>query len=33
MNYLKPLLVYSKSAIQCAIIPGNENVKTIANKP
>ncbi|MDI9256287.1 aminotransferase class I/II-fold pyridoxal phosphate-dependent enzyme [Flavobacterium sedimenticola] len=27
---LKPLFVYSKSAIQCAIIPGNENVKTIA---
>ena len=22
----------SKSAIQCAIIPGNENVKTIANQ-
>ncbi len=29
---LKPLFVYSKSAIQCAIIPGNERVKTIANK-
>lgn len=29
---LKPLFVYSKSAIQCAIIPGNEKVKTIANK-
>lgn len=27
---LKPLFVYSKSAIQCAIIPGNENVKSIA---
>jgi len=27
---LKPLFVYSKSAIQCAIIPGNEKVKTIA---
>jgi 8-amino-7-oxononanoate synthase len=27
---LKPLFVYSKSAIQCAIIPGNEQVKTIA---
>lgn len=27
---LKPLFVYSKSAIQCAIIPGNENVKRIA---
>jgi 8-amino-7-oxononanoate synthase len=27
---LKPLFVYSKSAIQCAIIPGNENVKNIA---
>jgi 8-amino-7-oxononanoate synthase len=27
---LKPLFVYSKSAIQCAIIPGNENVKGIA---
>ncbi|KGO89244.1 aminotransferase class I/II-fold pyridoxal phosphate-dependent enzyme [Flavobacterium suncheonense] len=27
---LKPLFVYSKSAIQCAIIPGNERVKTIA---
>ncbi|MFT7350384.1 MAG: 8-amino-7-oxononanoate synthase [Flavobacterium sp.] len=29
---LKPLFVYSKSAIQCAIIPGNENIKAIANK-
>jgi 8-amino-7-oxononanoate synthase len=29
---LKPLFVYSKSAIQCAIIPGNENVKVIAHK-
>ena len=28
---LKPLFVYSKSAIQCAIIPGNENVKSIAS--
>jgi 8-amino-7-oxononanoate synthase len=28
---LKPLFVYSKSAIQCAIIPGNEKVKSIAN--
>jgi len=27
---LKPLFVYSKSAIQCAIIPGNEKVKKIA---
>ena len=27
---LKPLFVYSKSAIQCAIIPGNERVKSIA---
>jgi 8-amino-7-oxononanoate synthase len=27
---LNPLFVYSKSAIQCAIFPGNENVKTIA---
>jgi 8-amino-7-oxononanoate synthase len=27
---LKPLFVYSKSAIQCAIIPGNERVKNIA---
>ncbi|GAA4080321.1 pyridoxal phosphate-dependent aminotransferase family protein [Flavobacterium cheonanense] len=29
---LKPMFVYSKSAIQCAIIPGNENVKSIANQ-
>ncbi len=29
---LKPLFVYSKSAIQCAIIPDNEKVKTIANQ-
>lgn len=29
---LKPLFVYSKSAIQCAIIPGNEKVKRIANQ-
>jgi len=29
---LKPLFVYSKSAIQCAIIPGNEKVKYIANQ-
>ena len=29
---LKPLFVRSKSAIQCAVIPGNENVKTIANQ-
>lgn len=27
---LKPLFVYSKSAIQCAILPGNEKVKTLA---
>jgi len=27
---LKPLFVYSKSAIQCAIIPGNEKVKSVA---
>lgn len=27
---LKALFVYSKSAIQCAIIPGNEKVKSIA---
>lgn len=27
---LKPMFVYSKSAIQCAIIPGNEKVKGIA---
>ncbi|MEY2921522.1 MAG: 8-amino-7-oxononanoate synthase [Bacteroidota bacterium] len=29
-NGLKSLFVYSKSAIQCAIIPGNEKVKSIA---
>jgi len=29
---LKPLFVYSKSAIQCAIIPGNVKVKTIAKQ-
>jgi 8-amino-7-oxononanoate synthase len=29
---LKPLFVRSKSAIQSAIIPGNENVKAIASK-
>lgn len=29
---LKPMFVYSKSAIQCAILPGNEKVKTIANQ-
>ena len=29
---LKPLFVYSKSAIQCAIIPGNEKVKSIAGQ-
>ena len=29
---LKPLFVRSKSAIQSAIIPGNERVKTIANQ-
>ena len=29
---LNPIFVRSKSAIQCAIIPGNENVKTIANQ-
>lgn len=29
---LKPMFVYSKSAIQCAIIPGNEKVKTIAEQ-
>ncbi|WP_293889919.1 pyridoxal phosphate-dependent aminotransferase family protein [Flavobacterium sp.] len=27
---LKPMFVYSKSAIQCAILPGNEKVKKIA---
>jgi 8-amino-7-oxononanoate synthase len=29
---LKPLFVHSKSAIQSAIIPGNENVAAIAKK-
>lgn len=29
---LKPLFVYSKSAIQCAVIPGNEKVKSIASQ-
>jgi 8-amino-7-oxononanoate synthase len=29
---LKPMYVYSKSAIQCAIIPGNEKVKSIATQ-
>ncbi len=29
---LKPLFVRSKSAIQCAIIPGNEKVKNIASQ-
>lgn len=29
---LKPLFVYSKSAIQCAIIPGNEIVKNTATQ-
>ena len=29
---LKPMFVYSKSAIQCAIIPGNQRVKKIANQ-
>lgn len=29
---LKPMFVRSKSAIQSAIIPGNQNVKAIANK-
>jgi len=29
---LKPLFVYSKSAIQCVIIPGNEKVKNIAKQ-
>jgi 8-amino-7-oxononanoate synthase len=29
---IAPLFVRSKSAIQCAIIPGNENVKNIATK-
>lgn len=29
---LKPMFVYSKSAIHCAIISGNENVKNIASQ-
>lgn len=29
---LKPLFVKSKSAIQCAVIPGNQKVKQIANQ-
>ena len=29
---LKPLFVYSKSAIQCAIVSGNQNVKAIASQ-
>ena len=29
---LKPMFVYSKSSIQCAIISGNEKVKRIANQ-
>jgi len=29
---LKPIFVRSKSAIQCAIIPGNEKVKTVAKQ-
>ncbi|MBD3581777.1 aminotransferase class I/II-fold pyridoxal phosphate-dependent enzyme [Flavobacterium selenitireducens] len=29
---LKPMFVYSKSAIQCAVIPGNERVKSVAEK-
>jgi 8-amino-7-oxononanoate synthase len=29
---LKPMFVYSKSAIQCAIIPGNSTVKNIATQ-
>lgn len=29
---LKPMFVYSKSAIQCAIIPGNGKVKSIAKQ-
>lgn len=32
MMGLRPLFVRSKSAIQCAIIPGNEKVKNIASK-
>ncbi|MEK8179213.1 8-amino-7-oxononanoate synthase [Flavobacterium buctense] len=29
---VKPMFVYSKSAIQCAIIPGNDKVKSIATQ-
>jgi len=29
---LKPMFIYSKSAIQCAIIPGNQRVKNIADQ-
>lgn len=29
---LKPMFVYSKSSIQCAIIPGNEKVKQVASQ-
>lgn len=29
---IKPIFVYSKSAIQCAIIPGNEKVRKISNQ-
>ena len=29
---LKPMFIYSKSAIQCAIIPGNDKVKSIATQ-
>lgn len=29
---LKPIFIYSKSAIQCAIIPGNQRVKNIADQ-
>ncbi|RZJ73292.1 8-amino-7-oxononanoate synthase [Flavobacterium sp.] len=29
---LKPMFVYSKSGIQCAIVPGNEKVKSVAQK-
>ena len=32
LSGLQPLFVRSKSAIQCAIIPGNEKVKNIANQ-
>ena len=30
--YLKPVFVHSKSAIQCAIVPGNETVKKVARQ-